>query len=239
VPASYRTQIQEVLLAALARAVGRWTGGRSVAVALEGHGREDLFAGADISRTVGWFTSLFPVVLDAGRGGVEETLKTVKEQLRAVPRAGVGYGVLRYLNEEGAASLGRVAGGVEWELGFNYLGQFDQVVGGGDSLFEAARESAGPSQSPRQQRAHELEVNAMVAGGRLRVSWTYGRERLDAEEVREVAVGYLDELRAVVEHCAGEESGGFTPSDFAEFDFSQDELDDIAGAIGKAKGGLR
>jgi non-ribosomal peptide synthase protein (TIGR01720 family) len=224
VPAAYRTQIQEVLLAALARALGGWAGGEKVSVALEGHGREELFEGVDISRTVGWFTSVFPVALDTGPGlDVVETLKTVKEQLRAVPRKGVGYGVLRYLNEETAALLGAH----ECELSFNYLGQFDQVVGGSASLFEAATEGAGPSQSPRQHRPHELEVGGMVAGGRLRLSWTFSRERLSREEVERTAGRYTEELRGIIERCRAEQSAAFTPSDFPEADLAQKDLDKL------------
>jgi non-ribosomal peptide synthase protein (TIGR01720 family) len=234
VPAAYRTQIQEVLLAALARTLGGWAGRERVAVALEGHGREELFEGADISRTVGWFTSVFPVALDADAGlDAVETLKRVKEQLRAVPRKGAGYGVLRYLNEETAAQLG----GHECALSFNYLGQFDQTVGGGASLFEGARESAGPSQSPRQQRPHELEVGGMVAGGRLRMAFTYSRERMSRAEVERAAGLYLGELRGFVERCRAEQESALTPSDFPEAALAQKDLDKLLAKFNRAGSG--
>ena len=93
-----------------------------------------------------------------------------------------------------------------------------------------------PPFSPEGVPVNELEVNGMVAGGRLRMSWTFSRARMSRTEIETVAGRYMDELRAIVEHCAEEQSGGFTPSDFAEFDFSQEELDDITDVIGKAKG---
>src|SRR5207249_3177007 len=98
VPGVYRTQINDVLLAALGRVLSRWTGRDRALVALEGHGREELADSVDLSRTVGWFTTMFPVALDlSAAGGWGATLKSVKEQLRAVPRRGLGYGALRYL----------------------------------------------------------------------------------------------------------------------------------------------
>ena len=102
VPGVYRTQINDVLLAALGRVLARWTGGERVLIDLEGHGREqDLLAGSDLSRTVGWFTTIFPVAISMPPGGWDAALKSVKEQLRAVPHRGPGYGALRYLTGAG------------------------------------------------------------------------------------------------------------------------------------------
>src|SRR5205085_1408577 len=134
VPGVYRTQINDVLLAALGRALCRFGGSDRVLVDLEGHGREDVLPGVDLSRTVGWFTTLFPVALDlAGDGGWASTLKSVKEQLRAVPGRGLGYGALRYLRE-GIPGAEGLAGGPEAEVSFNYLGQFDWTSAGGEGL---------------------------------------------------------------------------------------------------------
>src|SRR5262249_50747976 len=97
VPEVYRTQINDVLLAGLARVLADWTGSARVLVALEGHGGGEVAAELDVSRTVGWFTSLYPVLLDAGVTNPGRLLRSVKEQLRAVPQRGLGYGLLRYL----------------------------------------------------------------------------------------------------------------------------------------------
>ena len=143
VPAAYRTQIDEVLLTALAGALARWTGQRRVRIDLEGHGREEeTVGGADLSRTVGWFTTVYPVVLELPETDeAGAALKAVKEQLRAVPHRGIGYGLLRYLGEgEAATQLGRAA---DPEIAFNDPGQFDQSVSG-ESFFAFANESAGP-----------------------------------------------------------------------------------------------
>ena len=126
VPAAYRTQVNDVLLCALAEAVGGWTGGPRIRLALEGHGREEEIGdGVDLTRTVGWFTSLYPVVLDlAGAAGPGERLRAVKEQLRAVPARGIGLrrAALPAPDAEVRAALAALP---EPEILFNYLGQLD------------------------------------------------------------------------------------------------------------------
>ncbi len=123
VPSVYHTQINDVLLTALVETFADWTGRRNLLVALEGHGREDLFTDVDVSRTVGWFTSLFPVLLDISAAtDPGEALKLVKEELRAVPNRGIGYGLLRYLSGTDALPAPQP------EVSFNYLGQLDGGV---------------------------------------------------------------------------------------------------------------
>src|SRR5690606_22916775 len=129
VPPVYRTRINDVLLTALAQTLARWSGVRTLWVNLEGHGREELFEGVDLSRTVGWFTTLYPVRLDLTAEAPGEALKAIKEQLRAIPQGGIGYGVLRYRHPDPAvrASLAALPAP---ELSFNYLGQLDTLIGG-------------------------------------------------------------------------------------------------------------
>ncbi|HXK09666.1 MAG TPA: amino acid adenylation domain-containing protein [Vicinamibacteria bacterium] len=227
-PAAYRARAEDVLLAALARSLARWTGGDADTplVDVEGHGREDLFEGVDLSRTVGWFTSAYPVRLDAPAGvGEAALLKSVKEALRTVPRRGVGYGVLRYLGGDAGAGLSAGAGA---EVSFNYLGQLDATLSG-LSLFAAAPESPGPLRSPRARRRHRLEVTALVAGGTLAVTFVHDRKLDPAAEVERLAQAFLDALRALVAHCRSAESFGYTPSDFPLAGLGQGELDRLLG----------
>ncbi len=226
---AYRTRIDEVLLTALVQAIGRWTGRRRLLVEVEGHGREEIGEGIDVSRTVGWFTTHYPLVLEVAEGaGAGEALKGVKEQVRGVPGRGMGWGLLRWLREgEGEGEGGGEAlGGVEAEVGFNYLGQFDQVVGEG-AAFAPARESAGPERSLRGRRRYLLEVVGSVFDGRLRMSWTYDANRLRRETTEAVAQWYMEALRDLIEHCRSPQAGGFTPSDFSKMKFSQEELDEL------------
>jgi len=230
VPAAYRTRINDVLLTALARVVAGWTGSSEVLVRLEGHGREELFPDVDLSRTVGWLTSQFPLRLSVEPGTPPgAVLKRVKETLRAVPRGGIGHGVLRYLAEDR-----ELAERPEGELTFNYLGQLDQLLPD-SSIFAPAPESTGPQQHPGERRPHRLGVSAWVAGGRLRVTWSYGREQYREATVRRLADGYLEALRGLIDHCLEPEAGGLTPSDVPLAHLEQPELDRLFGAAGNVE----
>ncbi|WP_397423329.1 condensation domain-containing protein, partial [Phenylobacterium sp.] len=229
VPGVYHTQINDALLTALAEAFAGWTGRRSLLVGLEGHGREELFEDVDVSRTVGWFTSLFPVLLDLeGVSDPGMALKAVKEQLRAVPRRGVGYGVLRYLGGEGT----ELAGLPQAEVTFNYLGQVDQAAADA-ALFAIAPEDAGAAIGPRMARGHLIEVTGAVVDGRLRLQWTYSRGRHTAATIEGLAAGFAASLRRIIAHCR-DSDGGYTPSDFTLLDLEQAELDRIVQSAGGA-----
>ncbi|HEV2735592.1 MAG TPA: condensation domain-containing protein, partial [Longimicrobiaceae bacterium] len=226
VPGAYRTQANDVLLCALAQAFQRWTGERVLRIHLEGHGREELFADVDPSRTVGWFTSLFPVRLELEEGGPGEVLKGVKEQLRAIPRRGIGYGMLRHLSDDPGVREA-LRGAPEPEVLFNYLGQFGRTYSG-LSLFGAAEEGTGPSRAGTTPRAQLLEINARVSGGRLRLVWTYGEEVHARETIERLAAGYVEALRELIAHCTAPGAGGATPSDFPLARISRAELDRLA-----------
>jgi len=227
VPAAYNTQINDVLLTALARAWNQWNGSRSLFTNLEGHGREHLFDDVDLSRTVGWFTSIFPVRVDlpgaAGEWRPGDALKAVKEQLRQVPRHGIGYGILRYL----AANVD-LAGCPEPSMVFNYLGQFDQVITG-SSLFRFADESVGSWHSPRQRRRHELELNSLVRQGRFELWCTYSEQVHEGAAIRKLAANFVDVLKELIAHCAAPDSRGRTPSDYPLARLDQAAVDRLVG----------
>ncbi|HVS00968.1 MAG TPA: amino acid adenylation domain-containing protein, partial [Thermoanaerobaculia bacterium] len=163
-PAAYNSRIDDALLSALARALKDWTGLPRLRVDLEGHGREPISGDVDdfdVSRTVGWFTSMYPVVLEAGDAGPGDALVSARERLRAVPGRGIGYGLLRHLLPEAPAA----------EILFNYLGQAGATSDGG-SLFRVSTDSTGPSRSPYAPRTHLLEIGGIVADGQLRITLT-------------------------------------------------------------------
>ncbi|HEX6064696.1 MAG TPA: condensation domain-containing protein, partial [Longimicrobiales bacterium] len=224
-PRAYRTRINDVLLTALAIALRRWSGGDAFRIDLEGHGREELFEDIDLSRTIGWFTSLFPVRLEIAPGlDTGSALKSVKEQLRRVPDRGLSHGLLRYCGDPDArAALAQAPGA---ELLFNYLGQLDQIVAG-SSLFSLAEESAGPWHSPRARRTHALEVLCLVRDGAFEARWTYDPQRNRDAAIEAVAQDFIDALQAIVRHCTGSEAGGRTPSDFPLAALGQAPLDEL------------
>ena len=232
VPPVYRTEINDTLLTALAQTLCQWCGERRVLIEMEGHGREELFEHLDISRTVGWFTSLYPLVLDLrATDSPASRLKAIKEQLRCVPRRGVGYGLLRYLTRAPEAEALRHSRPPE--LLFNYLGQLDDMAGADGGLLELACEPSGRASGAEGARTHLLEVVAAVVGGRLRVEWRYSQKIHREETIEGVASGYLRALRELIEHCRAAGAGGFTPSDFPLARLNQKDLDHLLGDIGQ------
>jgi amino acid adenylation domain-containing protein/non-ribosomal peptide synthase protein (TIGR01720 family) len=220
VPRTYHTQIQDVLVTALARGFEHWTGSQGLLLELEGHGREELPTVIDVSRTVGWFTTLFPAYVQLPGTGPGEDLKAVKEQLRGIPRHGIGFGMLYYLNRELRSSVKATP-----EVVFNYLGQFDRVLS--EDRWQAAPESAGARHNATQERAYLLEINAHIAGGRLHFSFAYNRNIHREETIQRLAADCLAELQALIAHCCAAESS-FTPSDFPLARLTQQELDRIS-----------
>ncbi|MDP9340427.1 MAG: amino acid adenylation domain-containing protein [Acidobacteriota bacterium] len=225
IPAVYNTQINDVLLTALARAWTKWSGSNVLYTNLEGHGREHLFADVDISRTAGWFTSIFPVRLELKDAAKDwepgETLKSVKEQLRGIPQRGVGYGILRYLS--GDSELAKRS---EPAMVFNYFGQFDQAVAG-SKLFRFADESSGPWHAPTQKRRHALEINSLVTGGRLEFECGYNPALHVENAIQRFANEFLNALKEIIVHCQLPSSGGRTPSDFPLAKLDQSSLDQL------------
>ncbi|MCI0491099.1 MAG: amino acid adenylation domain-containing protein [Blastocatellia bacterium] len=229
VPPAYATQINDVLLTALVQTFADWTGESALVVGLEGHGREQLVANLDLSRTVGWLTCYFPVRLDLEDiSQTGEALKKIKEQLRAVPNRGIGYGILRYLSEDEKA-VEQLRLGEEIQVGFNYLGQLDQSISE-HSLWAVARESCGPTRSQKQRRRHLIDINAGVSGRRLWMVWTYCEELHDRETIEALARAYLENLRQIIDHCRSAQAAGRTPSDFPLAGLDQRRLNAILGA---------
>ncbi len=224
VPSVYHTQINDVLLTALVETFADWTGRRNLLVALEGHGREDLFTDVDVSRTVGWFTSLFPVLLDISAAtDPGAALKLVKEELRAVPNRGIGYGLLRYLGAADALPAPQP------EVSFNYLGQLDGTNSEQGS-FRFAEEDVGSLQAADNARAHLIDISAYIRDGHLHLQWFYNARLHDAETITGLAARYGEVLQQLIAHCKASE-GGLTPSDVPLARISQDELDRLVALV--------
>jgi len=211
VPKAYRTQINDVLLTALLQSFAGWTGEKSLLIDLEGHGREELFEDIDLSRTVGWFTSLFPVLLDL-RTIANDTgaaLKAIKEQLRRIPHHGIGYGLLKYLNPEAASQLQALP---QAQVSFNYLGQFHQFSK--EPLLGLAPEESGALHSTANPRSHLLEINGLISEGQLHFSWDYNENYHRRSTIERLAQDFITALQVLIAHCQSPEVWDYTPSDF-------------------------
>ncbi|HUC10574.1 MAG TPA: amino acid adenylation domain-containing protein [Stellaceae bacterium] len=224
VPPVYRTRIDEILLTALVQTFADWGGERALLLDLEGHGREELFPDLDVARTIGWFTTIFPVRLslpdDESPG---EAIKSIKEQLRRVPKHGIGYGLLRYLADD-LSIRASLSNQPQPEVVFNYLGQLDVTIRK-SRYFRPAAEPSGPPVSPRYRRRHPLAIDASIISGRLLIEWTFIARRFESKTIGRLGKTYLDRLAALIEHCRNPGIGGFTPSDFAAARVGKANLD--------------
>ncbi|WP_141695065.1 condensation domain-containing protein, partial [Pseudomonas graminis] len=210
-PAAYRTQINDLLLTALVRAMKRWSGESQAMIALEGHGREDLFDGVDPARTVGWFTSLYPVSLHAD-DDLDAALKHTKETLRAVPNGGLGYGLLRHLRGEALPAL-------DGSVLFNYMGRLQNSSG----LFSLADEGSGAQRAGDAPLNGELSIDAQIRDGQFSLTCSFSSERHESASIQRLLDAYGEALNEVIEHCR--RHAPVTPSDFPALALTQAQLD--------------
>ncbi|GCL39115.1 non-ribosomal peptide synthase [Sphaerospermopsis reniformis] len=197
VPKAYNTQINDILLTTLGLVLSKWTNSKRVLFNLEGHGREEIVDSVDLSRTIGWFTTIFPVLVELpATENLGETLKTVKEQLRAIPNKGIGYGLLRYLSQdpEIASQLKTLP---QAEISFNYLGQFDQQINT-NSWMQPASESAGRMHGLQNNRPHLLDINSMIVEKQLQIEWTYSTNLHQAATIEKLAKEFINTLQDII-----------------------------------------
>ncbi|MFC5184123.1 non-ribosomal peptide synthetase [Actinomadura harenae] len=249
VPAAFHAGIEDVLLAGLVAALGErrrhhdgrdLTGG--VLVDLEGHGREPLAPDMDLARTVGWFTDLHPVRLDpgvldhasvrAGGHAAGALVKRVKEQLRAVPADGLGYGLLRRLNPRTAEAMARLP---VPRLAFNYLGRFAAETSGAPGPWQPAGVTAlGGGTDPGMSATHALEAGGLVhdlpEGPRLTLALSGGADLFTRAGLDDLADRWAAMLGGLAAHAA-EGGGGHTPSDFTLVSLGQDQIDELQSGL--------
>ncbi|WP_280356299.1 non-ribosomal peptide synthetase, partial [Nocardia otitidiscaviarum] len=234
VPAVFHGGVDDGLLAGLVVAVRRWRSHRgvddpSVLIRLEGHGREEqVVPGADLSRTVGWFTSMYPVRFDLsgidpdtvapGATELDAVVRTVKETLRSIPDRGIGYGLLRYLD---ADSANRLPHRMPGRVGFNYLGR---LAGLGDDGIDGGLGELPGTPDPEMPVTLAVDISAIVSGDRLRASFRYPRTLLRRADVHELASAWSQALTDLAEHAELPGAGGHSPSDFALVSLTQSDI---------------
>ncbi|QUS15474.1 amino acid adenylation domain-containing protein [Bacillus velezensis] len=225
---AYHTDTQDILLTAAALALRDWTGGGRLRIAMEGHGREHIMPELDISRTVGWFTSMYPVLIDLNTAGSElgTAVKTVKDTLGRIPDKGIGYGILKYMTPPEQKTIRfRQAP----EISFNYLGQFNDTED--QHTFSLSGLASGHDITPTWQREQAVEMSAMAAQHKLHFSLSYPPSRFSKETMEQLLQTLQQYLRDIMAHCTGKEEAEKTVSDFSSKTLTSDDLDSIASFV--------
>lgn len=206
---AYHIQLDDVLLTALVHALQAWCGQQTYVIDMEGHGREPMTDAYDLSRTIGWFTTIFPLrlsVLDPANPA--NTLVEVKEKRRAVPERGLSYGCWRYLQAQHTANSGMPS-----QILFNYLGQFDQMLPQ-DAWFRQAQASSGMTQALNNQRRYLFELNCLIAEHSLHITWTYNPTYHSRDIVEQLAESMQSIMQSLIAHSHTLKESVYTPSDF-------------------------
>jgi amino acid adenylation domain-containing protein/non-ribosomal peptide synthase protein (TIGR01720 family) len=219
-------QIHEALIIALASALSGYVDSETVLISLEGHGRENVFSDVNLSRTIGWFTTEFPVLLSVSRDAMTSAkqLRRIKAQLRQVPNRGLGYGALKYLRAPNDPELNeKMRSFVPANVSFNYLGRMDTAVTSSE-LFSRASESPGPSQPSGALRRHMMEIEAYILESAVHVRWSYSTNLHTEKTITCLLNKFLSELQLLVDHCQSSKAEVYSPSDFALAGLKESEL---------------
>lgn len=221
---AYNTTPEDILLTSLARTLHAWRGCSQTVISLEGHGREDILPGVDVSHTVGWFTSMYPFLLaiDPERN-LGYQIKSIKECLRSIPNKGVGYGILRYLTPPDMAERPHFT--VQPRLRFNYLGQIDGALDAG--LFQFEQALLGEAVSPDALCPVDLDVSGMIVDDRLELTVAYNKIHFAEKALLSFLNEFQRQVRLVISHCQDQKHTELTPTDLSYSKISIDELEDI------------
>lgn len=219
VSSAYNTKVNDILLSALGLAINKWCGLENIVLNMEGHGRDKIIEDIDITRTVGWFTTQYPLLLKiTNTANISFLIKNVKESLRKVPCNGVGYQMLKYLSDIGI-------GDYREEISFNYLGHLDsQQNVGGITISEL---SAGNMIGPGNEQPYKIDLNGYIIKKQLIFEITYDINEFKEGNIEKLCDLYKDSLEEIIEHCLNKEQGEYTPSDFSNSKLSFEELEEI------------
>lgn len=214
----YNTEPKDLLITSLLRTIKNLFGSEDIIIELEGHGRDDLFERVDLSRTVGWFTSLYPFYIKLTKNDLSSQIKEVKKEIRRIPNNGVGFGILKYISN---AFNDRIKKYVR----FNFLGDF--TTGHANNPVRLLNEQLGYDCDRGNNLTYILEINCFIICSRLNVLFTYSKNKFSKSTVELFGNNYINNLKSIIKHCCGKESVEYTPSDFDAIDISQKELDSL------------
>jgi amino acid adenylation domain-containing protein/non-ribosomal peptide synthase protein (TIGR01720 family) len=212
---TYKTDIPILLNAALALTLREWTGLNIMVIEQENHGRH--LEGINASRTLGWFTVMYPLKLELKDGPLSHHIKAIKEQFRQVPAFGLGYGIGKYLGHQPENAEEKLV-----EIRLNYLGQFDGELN--NELFSYCDRSTGRDIDQDNKMTAKLELNLMIVSGELNLEVNYNKKAHRESTISWFTYNFLNQLQSILDHIKEEDEVHFTPSDFGAI-ASQEELD--------------
>lgn len=212
----YNLELNEALIIALVITLKAFANEKDIVIELERHGREAINDYIDVSRTVGWFTSMYPAYFSIDDKNFESCIKSLKEQYRNIPEKGFNYSILKYLKKE-------LTGRENRHIRFNYLGNFDSLID--KKSLNLSNIKFSLDSSKENALTALIDIDAMIINKKLKLSFTYSRNRFEEETMQRFINSYLDTLRLMLEECADKDYREFTPSDFAAADISQEDLD--------------
>ncbi|MDO3652556.1 plipastatin non-ribosomal peptide synthetase PpsC [Bacillus subtilis] len=225
---AYGTDTQDILLTAASLAICEWTGGSKLRIAMEGHGREHILPELDISRTVGWFTSMYPALIsfENHRDELGTAVKTVKDTLGRIPNKGVGYGMLKYLThpENKSITFSKTP-----EISFNYLGQFNDIER--QDTFCPSSLGSGKDITHTWKREQIIEMSAMAADKKLHFNLSYPPARFHRNTMEQLINRIEHFLLDIMKHCAGQQKAEKTLSDFSSQSLTAEDLDSISSLV--------
>ncbi len=215
---AYNTEPKDLMILSLSRTIKDFTGIQDIIIELEGHGREEIFKGIDISRTAGWFTSLYPFYTHMLEDNLSNQIKKIKEEIRMIPNKGIGFGILKYISKD-------LNEGFKGSVRFNFLGDFNS--GDKNNHFELLKDQLGHDVDKENKLSCGIEINCFVVDGKLNFLMTYSKNKFSENTMESFLKNYMGDLETIINYCCDKESVIFTPSDFDTADISQDELDKL------------
>lgn len=212
----YNIEFNEVLIIALAITINKLTNNEDVVIELERHGREEINDCIDVSRTVGWFTSMYPAYFTVESREVDINIKSIKEQLRNIPNKGFNYGILKFLNNEIKETDNKY-------IRFNYLGDSNNIIN--EEALSNVNIKFGLESGEENPLTALIDISAVIVNKSLNISFTYSNARFHEDTIQNFINSYIETLRLILDNCENKSFKEFTPSDFDAVDISQDDLD--------------
>ncbi|MBD7911567.1 non-ribosomal peptide synthetase [Clostridium cibarium] len=220
---AYNTEINDILLSALGITIKDWCGAKNAAITLEGHGREDIINDVDITRTVGWFTSCYPVILDMSDNDISTIIKRNKEVLRKIPNKGIGYGILKYLTSSKNRKNRDMT--IETDISFNYLGQIDS--NSNNELFTYSNLSTGSDISNNFELKDSIQINSLIQEGNLKFNIDFCKLEYKEDEIEKFVEIFNKNIYGIIEHCSTRKEAELTPTDYGINEYSLEDVEEL------------